>query len=113
MAREVQIATWCDHCLAEGEQTAATEYAGLNSSGVRVVVDLCDEHVVEYLDPALGVFDSYGRGEAKTQGKRRKMTPASGPCPECGREFASAQAVGMHRWRKHGVSRKDSQSKAS
>ena len=103
MAREVQIITWCDHCLAEGQQVDAAEYAGLNTAGVRVLVDLCEECLATYINPALEVLDNFGRGEPKASSHRRHNTPTTGPCPECGKEFASTQSLGMHRWRKHGV----------
>jgi len=103
VAREVQIITWCDRCLTEGQQVNATEYAGLNSTGVRVLVDLCEECQTNYVAPALDVFDTFGRSEPKTAHQRRHNTPTTGPCPECGKEFSSTQSLGMHRWRKHGV----------
>lgn len=104
MAREIQIVTWCDQCLAEGQQVDASERAGLSSSGARVTVDLCDDHAEEYLALALSVFDTYGRTEAKApRAPRRASAAAPGPCPECEKEFPSPQSLGMHRWRKHGV----------
>jgi len=103
VAREVQIVTWCDFCLAEDAQTEGVEYAGLNSGGARVVVDLCDEHYADYIEPGLSIYDTYGRTEAKAPRAHRKSAAAPGPCPECDKEFTSAQSLGMHRWRKHGV----------
>ena len=111
MAREVQINTWCDYCLTENEHTPADEYAGLNSAGARVLVDLCEDHAQEFIQPVQELMDTHGRTEAKTRSHTktqtprpdRKVTAAPGPCPECGREFHSAQSLGMHRWRKHAI----------
>jgi len=103
MAREVKIVTWCDSCLEMGKHVEADEHPGLNSAGARVVVDLCDDHFDEYLVSALAVLDTHGRTEGKAPRAARKVTVALGPCPECDREFHSAQALGMHRWRKHGI----------
>ena len=111
MAREVQIITWCDYCLTEDKHNPADEYVGLNSAGVRVLVDLCEEHAQEFIQPVQELLDNHGRTEKKTRSHTkaqtprpdRKVTPALGPCSECGREFHSAQSLGMHRWRKHGI----------
>lgn len=103
MAREVQIITWCDRCLSEGLQVNATEFAGVNTAGMRVLVDLCDDCLIKYMSPALAVLDTFGRAEAKAPHATRRSGPAPGPCPECHKEFASSQSLGMHRWRKHGI----------
>jgi len=108
MAREVQIVTWCDQHLSEGQHTPGSEYAGLNSAGVRVILDLCEEHAQEFIKPTLVVFDAHGRIEAKPErtprsSRTRKQSEATDPCPDCGAMFGTVQAMGMHRWRKHGI----------
>jgi C2H2-type zinc finger len=102
MAREVQIITWCDYCLAEGVNTPGSEVLGLNSGGIRVMVDLCEEHIQTLIKPAVATFDAHGRVMEKPSHSRRSAK-ATGPCPECGGVFSTSQSLGMHRWRKHGV----------
>lgn len=108
MAREVQIMTWCDHCLAaDNENVAGSERVGINSAGVQVVIDLCDDCAEAFIQPALSTFDAYGRTEPKKR-KSRKVTPSvvdGVPCdqPGCDRVLNSLQALGMHKYRSHGI----------
>jgi hypothetical protein len=117
MAREVQILTWCDNCLAtDGSQVEATEQVGLNSNGIRVLIDLCEPCVEALLLPAMLTFDAYGRNEPKPKRKSPKASAAKAEVPKtetsgdhlcevegCGRSFEKAQALGMHRFRAHGI----------
>jgi hypothetical protein len=106
MAREVQIMTWCDHCLNEENlQVEGMTYVGLNSAGARVEIDLCAECAESFLTPALSALDAYGRDEPKPKRRKRveSPAPAGGQCPDCDKTFPTKQALGMHRWRAHNV----------
>lgn len=76
----------------------------LDSKSQPRAVDLCDPcekgtSIVE----GRALADAIGQ-PVDLPGKRgRKPKPAPGPCDECGEEFGTAQGLGMHKNKVHGI----------
>jgi uncharacterized C2H2 Zn-finger protein len=87
-----RIVTECDECAADGvtRDGVTREIAALDKA---FAVDLCDEHV----KPLLALVERWG-----DMGRPVGTLIARATCPRCGRDFATAQALGRHAKKAHG-----------
>lgn len=110
MATELITRTWCDLCIEllapELKAEGTTWRFGINPPGERwtwVEIDLCPDHVSTNFADMHEVLTKYGR--EGDQPARRGRPPSSEvfTCPECGKETATKNGLGVHLSRMHGV----------
>lgn len=122
MAREIQMAIWCDVCQAGGAQSEAEELPavtiGTRASDKPKVLALCETHKAELYDPLVGVLSEHGvlaekLGMATAEAKPvsstdgRKFPAPDGLMYHCSEhpEYTSKlrSTVNNHRNEKHGA----------
>lgn len=120
------IVTYCDICLADDQYVnGSTRTIALDNRKPRTI-DLCDVHVKEYVEPLddllakLGLTDTKAakRGPVETRSAKSSSEEPKPPavtkavCDDCGVTYEwpgnkrPAQALGVHRKRKHGIAAK-------
>lgn len=101
--KQVIVRTLCDRKNVHPETAEdGFEVPLFNSKGKPVKVDMCEpcEKGITLVE-ARELADAIG--EPIDLPKGRASTPAPGPCPECSEEFTTAQGLGLHRNKVHGV----------
>lgn len=92
MATEVVVV--CDVCLAAGDQKRASRVETvIPTMGRSVVIDLCDAHRAELVDPLVKVLLEFGRDvdtdrpvrQAAGRGRARAAQTDGSTCPVCGK----------------------------
>lgn len=95
MSREVQIITWCD-VLIEGEDRHPAEQivtVSLNSKKPKVI-DLCDVHAKELVEPLDELVKKFG--VTPEEMPRPKDSKGNPPCPLCGFQSKSRAGLAAH-----------------
>jgi hypothetical protein len=111
MAQDIIIRTLCDVCLDSGEERHDASAYTIGDGPVLLDIDLCDVHA-----KPLAELVAHARPSERGKPPKRKRAPAGPVAPViesagahacddagCGRVFASAQGLAMHRYRAHGI----------
>jgi rubredoxin len=110
MAQELIVSTWCDACLAEGERTEGEPVSVALGRSVALILDLCERHRKELVDPLAETLAEHGRRpDGKPVKRARAAAPVEGTgserpsCPVCGASPSTFGAMSGHLRRMHGT----------
>lgn len=116
MAKEIRVIAWCDGNHDEDEKVQADGTVTVAfGRGKPRTVDLCNPCNKELIEPVQVLFGTYGvvadgsieTGLAGIETRKQRKTKPNVPCPECGFQSVSRNALSSHLKGQHGKGMRD------
>ena len=101
MAQELEIHTWCDVCLADGQHEPGEPVSVALDGHAPRLLDLCERDRKTYVAPLAELLDTLGRRPDVAPKRAKAAGAPEGErglfrCPICGHEPPSVGALGGH-----------------
>lgn len=114
--REIRVMRWCDAKHGDDERErihAQHEVVVAMDRAKPLMIDLCDDHYMQIVDPLRVLLDERGAPadqpqtpQARSNAGRKVDVPSvklpAPPCPVCGTQSPTRGALGQHLKQKHG-----------
>lgn len=114
MAREIQVSTWCDPCLASDVKAAGVEFTASINGMATLTLAVCPDHQRGLVQPLTDALADWGQvmaqsdAPSRVKGSSRRTAHATpsgrAPCPIDGCSGkALPRTLAKHLWQVHGL----------